>query len=1085
MSKQAVSGSETEIVTETITGTRLKMSKQFLQESDRPYLSSVRKPGIVIALMLTVPAIHAQMVNPGFELTTPGSYTSASAITGWTIESRTANSSCTYTNWTPGSPEVTVRGTPFNNYPFPGSPLGIINPSPLGGNNVIQIGDTSTNQKMTRLRQTFPVTFSNTLLQIAYSGFWQDGGGGHGCCDQPGLYMKIYNCQGNLAMCTLNHSLAAGIGCQSSGITFSLTSAGHLWNNWLVRTVDLTPYINSCVTLELTATDCSYGEHFGTTLLDISNGSPTFSLCTLFVFDPPGLCPNTNLTSFQAPVGYALYQWEGPNGLIPPPLGQQQYLTVTNASLNSVYTVTFTSSMGCQFVQSHTVTATQASIAGYGVTGSCPLAANGSATVIAGGIAAGHTYTWTASNNSIVSTASVATGLSPGQYTVTVGSSSLPSCGYASTVVTIPVASPTLSHVAVPYCSAAYLKAPTPGANYKWYVNGQPVGGTVSVTSFTITNPCNGCQYVLAYDNPNGCRDSIAYHTLKTSGGAVHTPSLMLKPSCPGLNNGSALAQILTANGLTNPTYYMSVSGTGTNAFTFTSGPTATSTVNLTSLGAGMYSITAFDGSCFYTNNFTIGNISFDYSIAPKSSTLCSGNTITIVPSPLPGSQAFHYTWSPTTWLNTNVTPSTPGRTISPGTLPQGSITTVIYSITVTPTINFCPVTKTISVTAANPAIPSIHSLPALCDNSNTYSIQVVPAGGTFSSGIPNFFSPVGVLQPQSGQIGTNTFTYAVHVGSCSASQSASVVISKFHSAQLSKDSVFLCDGDPPLSLQAFAQQTVNGSWTGPLVQNGQFATPTGSLGSFTAMFQTWSTPDSLACPDLDSVTLVVTPLPPVAVASSTACNGLPFVLLASGAPSFSYSSGAATIVPQTNTTYSVWGVSLYGCLSPSCAVAQITVAPSPSVQVQTSHTLICSGETVTLTASGAQSYTWTTGPAHHTWVVSPAFTTLYVVKGSDGACSSESYVVQNVSECAGLADAQNSLLRVYPNPFSEQITVESAGSAPAELELTDLSGRIILNNVLDSSCKTFVTSSLTQGVYLLTIRRQGTGKEARIVIKQ
>src|SRR5690606_10951226 len=124
----------------------------------------------------------------------PGTYTSATAISGWTVESSINNGSCTASGWTPGSPEVTVRTTPFASYPFPGAPNGIINHSPLGGLNVLQIGDSSTNQLTTRLRQNFVVTYSNTLLQFAYAGYWQYFNM-HSCCQAPAVSVRLYDCQ--------------------------------------------------------------------------------------------------------------------------------------------------------------------------------------------------------------------------------------------------------------------------------------------------------------------------------------------------------------------------------------------------------------------------------------------------------------------------------------------------------------------------------------------------------------------------------------------------------------------------------------------------------------------------------------------------------------------------------------------------------------------------------------------------------------------------------------------------------------------------------------------------------------------------
>src|SRR5690606_30423771 len=114
-------------------------------------------------------------------------------------------------------------------------------------------GAGSSNYSMTRITQTFPVTSANTLFQFAYAGYWEDGGGGHFCCpqsyDQPGVNVQMYDCNNTILSCS-NLSLSPGSGCQSSGVTFTTTSLAS-WTNWQVKYIDLTPYIGSCVTIEI------------------------------------------------------------------------------------------------------------------------------------------------------------------------------------------------------------------------------------------------------------------------------------------------------------------------------------------------------------------------------------------------------------------------------------------------------------------------------------------------------------------------------------------------------------------------------------------------------------------------------------------------------------------------------------------------------------------------------------------------------------------------------------------------------------------------------------------------------------------
>ncbi|MCS6982128.1 MAG: PKD domain-containing protein [Flavobacteriales bacterium] len=86
------------------------------------------------------------------------------------------------------------------------------------------------------------------------------------------------------------------------------------------------------------------------------------------------------------------------------------------------------------------------------------------------------------------------------------------------------------------------------------------------------------------------------------------------------------------------------------------------------------------------------------------------------------------------------------------------------------------------------------------------------------------------------------------------------------------------------------------------------------------------------------------------------------------------------------------------GCSDLDSAEGTITVFATPSVDINASTTEICPGASVTLTASGATSYTWspatglntTTGP---TVIATPSQTTTYTVTGTSNTCSSTSTV--------------------------------------------------------------------------------------------
>ena len=180
-----------------------------------------------------------------------------------------------------------------------------------------------------------------------------------------------------------------------------------------------------------------------------------------------------------------------------------------------------------------------------------------------------------------------------------------------------------------------------------------------------------------------------------------------------------------------------------------------------------------------------------------------------------------------------------------------------------------------------------------------------------------------------------------------------------------------------------------------------------------------------IACP---SSTASVTSL------TTTACEGETLSVTTNTLSGATYTwynsvmavSGATTSVYNATTTGS-YSVKLdnVGCVIPSNTVS-LTFNALPSVSATTSNTLLCSGQSATLTAtSSATSYTWSDGATTITTVVSPTVTTDYTITVNDGLCGSSAVITQSVNTCTGLtSNDNNNVLRVYPNPFIHSFKV-------------------------------------------------------------
>jgi len=131
-------------------------------------------------------------------------------------------------------------------------------------------------------------------------------------------------------------------------------------------------------------------------------------------------------------------------------------------------------------------------------------------------------------------------------------------------------------------------------------------------------------------------------------------------------------------------------------------------------------------------------------------------------------------------------------------------------------------------------------------------------------------------------------------------------------------------------------------------------------------------------------------------VSSSAVCLGNTATLSASGANTYSWSTGATTAVitesPIASTNYSVVGTDVNGC-SNSQTVSLI-VNPNPIVNAIVSSSAVCLGNTATLSASGANTYSWSTGATTAVITESPIASTNYSVVGTDvNGCSNSQTV--------------------------------------------------------------------------------------------
>lgn len=214
-------------------------------------------------------------------------------------------------------------------------------------------------------------------------------------------------------------------------------------------------------------------------------------------------------------------------------------------------------------------------------------------------------------------------------------------------------------------------------------------------------------------------------------------------------------------------------------------------------------------------------------------------------------------------------------------------------------------------------------------------------------------------------------------------------------------------------------------TWTGG-ISNGVAFTPT------TGSTYTLSATDVNGCMNSAVKSITVNPLPTITAAANPTtaiiCMGDPITLTGSGATTYSWSSGvtnAVAFTPTASSVYTVNGTDANGCQN--SATQNITVNSLPSVSANTTNSILCVGQTATITASGANTYSWSTSATTNTIVVSPTITTTYSVNGTDvNNCNNFASFTQSVSACTGVNSFYgNESINLFPNPNSGSFNVD------------------------------------------------------------
>ena len=677
------------------------------------------------------------------------------------------------------------------------------------------------------------------------------------------------------------------------------------------------------------------------------------------------------------------------------------------------------------------------------------LACTGNATLTAPAGAA--TYSWKGPGIVSGAATNAATVNATGTYTVNMTSFGTVPCAYSLTYTLSVLNGVTISANAVTVCSGqtAILVATGNASKYLW-----APGGATAATIYV--SPASTTGYTVTGTSAGGCSNAA-------TGTVTVNPIPVVTVNSPTICTG--LTSTLTAG--------------GANSYVWSTGAT-TAFITDNPISTTSYTVTGNSLGCVSTTTTSI-NVVLAPVITITPATVCAGSTATLTASGAPGG----YLWSTGSSANPIM--------VMPATTTSYTVNGVGCPGTATATVTVNPI-PTVTVTSTTICIGQAATLTANGANSylwsngaTTNSITVSPASttsytvtgnslGCTSTAIGNVTVnplPTPVVSPATicnGQGGPGTLiagganSYLWSTGATTIAMTASPTVTTTYTVT---GNTLGCLNTAtgvitvnPIPIVTATSATICNGQSAALTAGGasSYTWSTGaSTVNITASPTTTSTytvtGNTLGCINTATGTITVNPIPVVSVALSTVCQGVFGTLTASGANSYLWSSGDVTAginyAPATTTTYTVIGTSL-GCSD--TVIGIITVNPLPVVSVASKT--ICSGQAATLTANGANSYTWSDGSVTKSITKSPTINTTYTVTGNSLGCLGTATVNITVNPIPVMSVISDTVCRSYAGTLT-------AGTADSYLWSTGATTNTLTQSPLSTTSYTVTGTSL------------------------
>ncbi|MEZ4978747.1 MAG: hypothetical protein R2772_05565 [Chitinophagales bacterium] len=400
--------------------------------------------------------------------------------------------------------------------------------------------------------------------------------------------------------------------------------------------------------------------------------------------------------------------------------------------------------------------------------------------------------------------------------------------------------------------------------------------------------------------------------------------------------------------------FSITLSGSGAVTYTWDNGVTDAQSF-VSPVGTTTYVVTGTDANgCVNQDSLAIVvNALPIVGLSTSGNNVCIGTSIV-----LSGSGAVSYTW------NNGVVD---GQSFVP---PVGTTT---YVVTGTDA-NGCINQDSIDIL--------VNPLPVLVANTSDNNVCIGTSIVLSGSGADTYTWNNGVVDGQSFNPPVGTTTYVVtgtDANACVNQDSIAIVVNPLPIVVANANNTSTCED---LSVVLTGSGAYSYVWDNGVVDGLPFISPVGNT-----TYQVVGT-DVNGCVNQASIDILVYPLPTITANTSgnMLCEGYEISLTASGASTYVWNNGVVNgqpfAPPAGITDYTVMGTDIHGCVAFDTATIEIFALPN--VVANTSGDNLCEGSYITLTGTGAQSYTWSNGVSNGLAFIPPVGTQVYEVMGTD-----------------------------------------------------------------------------------------------------